>query len=105
MLNKELDHKYENSVQDVNTCGPMADSCYRGISTESFGCKPSCKALYADVRFTDESSTAAQWMVAERFRRLTDLYDNYKNKIARNLEFSQSGNANQSESMLKNWIT
>ena len=79
------------SVQDVNICGPMDDSCYREISTGSFGCKPSCTALYADV-FTKE----AQKMEAKKLRRLTDLYDNYKNKIARNLEFSQSGNANQS---------
>ena len=85
------------SVQDINTCGPMDDSCYRGISSGSFGCKPSCTALYADV-FTKE----AQKMEAKKLRRLTDLYDNYKNKIARYLEFSQSGNANQSESMLKN---
>ena len=102
MLNKELDHKYENSVQDVNTCGPMDDFCYRGISTESFGCKPSCKALYADVRFTDDNSTAAQM---KKFRRLTDFYDNYKSEIVPNLEFSESGNAKQRESMLKNWIT
>ena len=88
------------SVQDVNICGPMDDSCYRNISTEGFGCKPSCTALYADI-FTKE----AQKMEAKKLRRLTDLYDNYKNKIARYLEFSQSGNANQSESMLKNLIT
>ena len=98
MLNKELDHNYENSVQDVNTCGPMDDSCYREISTEGFGCKPSCTALYADVRFADENSTLAQEMVLKKLRRLTDLYDNYKSKIVPNLEFSQSGNANQSES-------
>ena len=90
------------SLQDVNICGPMDDSCYRKISTEGFGCKPSCTALYADVRFADEKSTAAQEMVFKKFRRLTDLYDNYKSKIVPNLEFSQSGNANQSESMLNN---
>ena len=85
------------SVQDVNICGPMDNSCYRNISTEGFGCKPSCTALYADV-FTKE----AQKMEAKKLRRLTDLYDNYKSKIAPNLEFSPSGNGNQSESLLNN---
>ena len=87
------------SVQDVNICGPMDDSCYRGISSGSFGCKPSCTALYADVRFADEKSTAAQEMVFKKFRRLTDLYEKYKSKIVPNLEFSQSWNANQSKSL------
>ena len=93
---------YKFLLQDVNICGPMDHSCYSRISAKSFACRPSCTSLYADVRFTDENSTTSQKRVFEKFRRLNDLYNSYKNKIALDLEFSPTGNLNQSESMVKN---
>ena len=89
-------------LQDVNICGPMDHSCYSRISAKSFACRPSCTSLYADVHFTDENSTTSQKRVFKKFRRLTDLYNSYKNKIALNLDFPPSGSLNQSESMVKN---
>ena len=89
-------------LQDVNICGPMDHSCYSRISAKSFACRPSCTSLYADVHFTDENSTASQKRVFKKFRRLTDLYNTYKNQIALNLDFSPSGSLNQSESMVNN---
>ena len=54
----------------------------------------SCTGLYADVRFINDNLTIAQSNV----RRLTDMYNNYKNKIAVNLQFSpDDGNPNQCE--------
>ena len=89
-------------LQDVKICGPMDHSCYNGISAESFACRPSCTSLYADVHFIDENSTASQKRVFKKFKRLTDLYNTYKNQIAFSLDFSPSGSLNQSEWMVKN---
>ena len=59
----------------------------------------SCTGLYADVRFTNDNLTIAQSNV----RRLTDMYNNYKNRIAVNLQFSpDGGNANQCEFFFQN---
>ena len=80
----------------------MDHSCYDKISAESFACKPSCTALYADVRFIDENSTAAQKRVFKKVRRLTDVYNTYRNKIALNLDFSPGGTLNESESTVEN---
>ena len=89
-------------LQEINICGPMDHSCYDKISAESFACKPSCTALYADVRFIDENSTAAQKRVFKKVKRLSDLYNTYKNKIALNLDFSPGGSLNESESTVEN---
>ena len=74
----------------------MDHACIQEISSEDFVCKASCTGLYADVRFADEQKTAAQERVLRNNKQLTELYNNYKNKIALNLDFSPT--RNQSES-------
>ena len=49
--------------------------------------KPGRYMMYVDVRFTNDNLTIAQSNV----RRLTDMYNNNKNRIAVNLQFSPDG--------------
>ena len=74
----------------------MDHACIQEISSEVFDCKASCTSLYADVRFGDKQKTAAQEIVLTKNKQLTELYKNFKNKIALNVGFSSTGNQSES---------
>ena len=54
------------------------------------------------MRFGDKQKTAAQEIVLTKNKQLTELYKNYKNKIALNVGFSSTGNQSESNGEQKN---
>ena len=92
------------SHKETNKCSPIGRECIEKNFAETFGCNVTCKGIYADVQWTDESmeedvsrevlkkNKAKRMMNMGKMKmlRLISNYKAFKKNVVRQFSFSST---------------